>query len=411
MPEPPPARSRAPGTPGPFRVFAAANGLSVLGDYVSMVALSLFAFERTHSAVATGLLMALRVAAGLVIAPLAGRLVTHGDRRALLVVTDACQALAMIALALLLDAGDAAIPAAFAASAVTGAGLTVAGVALRASVPAMVGEAVRVDANGLLAAVRAGATAGGFAAAGAILATGGYGAAFLVNAASFAVSAAAIAWLPLPLREQPRGEQAQRERLPRRWRALAARRATLARGGVLAMVAVRTLDACGSGSHNVALPVWFGSHAPATAAQRYAGFLTAWALGNLLASTAIRRSSRRWLREPDLRAFVGGTCAMSACFVLAFVGWPPVPLLTIAACAGVADGFTAISYVSRLQAVGEERRGDLFALSAAGEGGGFGLGMLIAALLLPALGPLATVGLMHGLAIAAALALLRAAAR
>ncbi|HZV75248.1 MAG TPA: MFS transporter [Conexibacter sp.] len=398
-------RNRRPAIPQPFRLFAAASGLSVLGDYLSMIALSLFAFERTGSALATGLLMALRLVAGLLVAPLAGRLVTRGDRRALLVVADVGQALAMAVLALLVGAGAAAVPAAFAASAITGVGLTTASVALRASIPAMVGSAARVDANSMLTAVRAVAMAGGFAAAGAILAVGGYAVAFALDAASFAVSAVVIAWLPLRLREPLRGAGATHERLSRRWRAIAGWRSAALRGA-MGMLLVRTFDASGSGSHNVALPVWFGEQAPRAAARGYAGFLTAWALGNLLASTVVRRASRSWLRAPDLGAFVGGTCAMSALFVLAFVGWPPALLLAIAALAGAADGFTAISYVSRLQAVGDDERGRLFALSASGENGGLGLGMIAAALLLPALGPLATVGLMHGLTILAALALL-----
>jgi MFS family permease len=406
---------RRPGISRPFWTFAAVNGLSVFGDFVTFVAFSLFAFATTHSALLTGLLLALRLGAGLAAAPGVGQLATHRSRRVLLAAAEGAQAVVLGALALAVGSDALAVPLLFATAILTGVAGTATSVGLRASIPAMVGPDERMRANGILVTTRSIATMAGFASAGVIVATAGYAAAFAVDAATFLVSAAMIAWLPLPLRE-PAGEEpasgaptrdspaGERKRSARR--ALGQLRASAATHGVLGAIAIRTLDAAGSGAHNVALPVFFGETQPHNAARFYAGFWLAWAAGSMLASTLARRWMKRTARQPDFRAFALGTCAMSATFTAVFVGWPFPLLLLLALLAGCADGFTEITYTTRLQAAPDDERGRVFAVSAVGENGGLGSGMLTAALLLPLLGALPTVGLLHGAAIVAALALL-----
>ena len=60
----------------------------------------------------------------------------------------------------------------------------------------------------------------------------------------------------------------------------------------------------------------------------------------------------------------------------------------------MADGFTEIAYVSRLQAAPDEQRGRLFGLSASAENTGFGLGMIVSAALLERFSPFQVVGLL-----------------
>jgi MFS family permease len=410
---PAPSRGGARRLPRPFLALALASGASGFGDYASLVALGLFVFQHSGSATATGLAMAARLLSGLLATPLAGRLAAPPRRRSVVVGATAVQAAAMALLALAVGTGRLAFAAAFAAAVVSGAGATVATVALRASVPAMVGAERRADANSLLVGTRAVAAVAGFASVAAIVAAGGFAAVFAVDAATFALLAATAAWLPLPYREPVALDDATppaRARAPGRLATQRRRVAQLARD-VLAMIGVRMLDAAGSGSHNVALPVYFGAAGATAATRTYAGFLTAWAAGSLVVSALVRRTRRRWLRQPGIAPFVAGTCLMSAMFVLAFAGVPPRLLLAIALVAGAADGFTAVAYATRIQAEPEQRRGDAFALSAAAESGGLGAGMLMATALLPLLGPLWTVAAMHGCAIVGALLALLAARR
>ncbi|CAM5284711.1 MFS transporter [Streptomyces abikoensis] len=97
---------------------------------------------------------------------------------------------------------------------------------------------------------------------------------------------------------------------------------------------------------------------------------------------------------------------MSAAFIVVFAGLPTVPTIAAALVAGMADGFTEIVYVSRLQAAPDAERGRLFGLSASAENTGFGLGMLVSAALLESFSPLQVVASFHGLAIALCVVLL-----
>lgn len=168
---------------------------------------------------------------------------------------------------------------------------------------------------------------------------------------------------------------------------------------LLGMILLRGADALGSASHNVALPIFAST---AGSAGFMSQFMTAWAVGSLLAHPVVAR----WFRSRGgcggERAFAVGTCLMSVSFVGAFTGLPAVPLVVMAFAAGFADGFTEISYVSRLQALPDERRDHVFGLSASVETAGLASGMLMAAVLLEALPPLAVVAAFHGVALTGA---------
>jgi len=395
----------------PFRVLVAANGVSVFGDYLNMIAFSLFAFAVTRSALATGLLLALKLAAALTAAPAAGRLATTGNRRVLLVASDLGQAALMFILAASVGSRTFETIALCAAAMMTGAGSTVGNVALRASIPVMVGDETRTRANSLMTASRSAAMALGFATAGVVVAGAGYRLAFIVNAVSFVVSAAVVAWLPLPLREATvRADPtatSQADKQASWWqRAPSILRLRSLAPIALSLVLIRGADAFGSASHNVGLPVYFINTHPQGAAKYFGAFWTAWAVGALAASAAVSRLVLARRREPGVRAFAFGTCLMSGSFVLAFVGWPLLTLLVVAIVAGAADGFTEISYTSALQSAPDDERGHLFGLSAIAERGGLGVGMLVAGGLITLMGTLATAAILHGVAIGLAIAFL-----
>lgn len=381
--------------PRNFLVLVLGYSCSAYGNYLNLVALSLYTLDITGGPLGIGVVMALRLAAGFGMGLLAGGLVTRFDRRRLMICADLAQALAMVVLAF----GPHEVSLLVCVAVVLGAGNTLFTVALRSSVPEMVGHAERVRANGLLVTGRSLGTVLGFASAGIIVAAGGFQAAFLINAGSFLISAAALARLRLPTRAA-RDASEGRQPSPRSLRPLLA-----AIAPVLGfMVVVRGGDAFGSASHNMALPLYAGQLDAANPALVMSQFWASWAVGSLLAHQVIRR----WLTVATLgeRAFAAGTCVMSVCFVLAFTGPTGPALMGVALLAGLADGCTEIVYTSRLQAVPDELRGRLFGLSATAETCGFATGMVTSSALLEVLPALTVVAVFHGCALAGAVALL-----
>ncbi|MEV0171333.1 MFS transporter [Streptomyces sp. NPDC050803] len=388
----------------------AAYAVSAYGNYLNLIALSLFSYEVTGSALGIGAVMALRLFAGVLSGPAAGALTGRVGRRTVMICTDAAQAAAMTVLAL--TASGTPLWLLGLAVVVLGAGNTFFTVALRSAVPAMVGQDRRAQANGLLVTARSLATVLGFASAAPVIGYGGYGTAFALNGASFVVSGVVL--LVLRPRTEETGEAAgeaaggasgagERRAL---WRAWAGVPALL-----LGMILLRGTDALASSSHNVALPIVADLADPSHPALFMSRFWAAWAVGTVLAHQVLKRVRTKDGAAWGERGFALGTCAMSCAFVLAFTGLPAVALVLAAAAAGFADGWTEIVYTTRLQAAKDRERGRLFGLTATAEQSGFALGTVAAAAALESLSPLTVVALFHGTAVCGALALLLAGRR
>lgn len=384
-----------------FRLLVLGNGISAYGSYLNMVALNVFVYDATGSALAAGLFMAVRLATNVVSGWVSGRLVSAYDRKRLMVGADLCQAAAL--LALLLAPDGMRVGLLYALAVVTGGCSTLSQVALRSSIPEIVGAEHRVRANGLLVTGRSLAMIAGFASSGVVVAEFGYSAAFALDAGTFVVSATMLFLLPVRTKAATAGGGSAEASEAARWTA----RMLLGTAPVLmAMVAIRAVDGLGSSSHNVALPLYSSSLDPDHPATFISQFWATWAIGNIVAQQVIGRVTKKSGRTPGERAFALGACVMSAGFIVVFCGLPTVPAVIAALIAGAADGFTEIVYVSRLQTAPDDQRGRLFGLSASAENSGFGLGMLVSGALLEKFSPLQVVAAFHGLAIGLCAALL-----
>ncbi|MFD3487634.1 MFS transporter [Streptomyces sp. NPDC058665] len=395
-----------------FRVFAAAHAASAYGNYLNLIALSLFSYEVTGTAFGVGVVMALRLFSGFVAGLMAEALLTRMTRKSVMICADLSQGAVLAVLAVCAERGPLWLLAA--AAMVLGAGNTLFTVALRSAVPVMVGLDTRAQGNGLLVVARSLAMLLGFASAAPLIGFGGYALAYALNAASFAVSGAAL--LALRLRTEDGasthddpgeahsagtedGQRAVRKRGVHPWRAASALPSLL-----LGMVLLRAVDALASSSHNVALPVVAHDVGGAQPAVYMARFWAAWAAGAVLSHLVLRR--RRGEGFWNERGFAVGTCVMALSFVAAFLGLPAMALIAVTAVAGFADGWTEIVYTSRLQAAEGRQRSRLFGLSATAEQIGFALGTVAASAALETLPALAVVGAFHGLAVCGALAFL-----
>ncbi|MER5369846.1 MFS transporter [Streptomyces sp. NPDC002722] len=386
-----------------FRLLVLGNGVSAYGSYLNMVALNVFVYDVTGSALAAGLFMAVRLGTSVGAGFVSGRLVSAYDRKRLIIGADLGQALALLVLLLAPEAGR--ISLLYCLAVVTGGCSTLSQVALRSSIPEIVGAEHRTRANSLLVTGRSLAMIAGFASAGVVVAQLGYTAAFVLDAGTFLVSASVLLVLPIRTRARSEGPGGAEEGAPGAGR----RSLRLLWAGapvLMAMIAVRAVDGLGSSSHNVALPVYSSLLDPAHPATFISQFWATWAVGTIIAQQVLARHNRRTGRALGERAFAVGACVMSGAFIIVFSGLPTVPALATALLAGAADGVTEVVYVSRLQLVPDEQRGRLFGLSASAENAGFGLGMLISGSLLESFSPFQVVASLHGLAIVLCLALL-----
>ncbi len=175
--------------------------VSNFGDTLHYVALVVLLFRLTGSGAALATLSLAQIVSGLVLRPFAGVFVDRFDRRTLMIMADLIRAALAAALAFTENA-----PLAIALA----VGMTVAGVpfvpAARALLPSLVNDDDLLAANTVSHSTEQSTQIVASALAGALLLTWGTTPAFLLNAASFAFSAAML--LRLPRQTRPDGIQA-----------------------------------------------------------------------------------------------------------------------------------------------------------------------------------------------------------
>jgi MFS family permease len=183
-------RRRLPGG-RPFHLILLALGTSALGDWLYNVALLALVFGRTGSATWVALTTAARVLPIVVLGPLGGVLADRRDRRTLMIGADAARMVLMAGLAVVAAAGLPIVLAPMLAALATAAS-TVTSPSVAASTPRLVRDDELQRANALRSAIGQGAIVAGPALGAVVLAVSDPAVAILVNAATFAVSAAAV---------------------------------------------------------------------------------------------------------------------------------------------------------------------------------------------------------------------------
>ena len=167
-----------------FRLFFVGQGISQVGNWMTMVAQSLLVLSLTDSGVALGLLAAAQFGPILVLGPWAGLVADRSDKRRLLIVV---QSLAMLQSFLLAVVAFTGAPVWTIYAVALFGGLTVAfdNPARRAFVVEMVPETDVPNAVSLNSAVMTSSRVVGPALAGLLITTAGYGWAFLLDGVSY----------------------------------------------------------------------------------------------------------------------------------------------------------------------------------------------------------------------------------
>lgn len=192
-PRPPTTRT---GRLGPLRTpafarFWTAGLISDTGDWLLLVALPVYVFELTGSALVTSTVFVLGLAPGLVVGPLAGVLVDRWDRRRTMVTVSLAQAAALLPLLSVHGRGELWIV--YAVTAIEAGLAQLFDPAKQALVPTLVPLEQLVSANSLVAlTLNVGRLVGG-PLGGVALQLGGLGGIVAADAASFLLAAILLA--------------------------------------------------------------------------------------------------------------------------------------------------------------------------------------------------------------------------
>jgi MFS family permease len=319
----------------PLYGWLVADGLSVTGTRVSMLAIPLFVLEQTGSATQTGLVALFETLPLVVFKVLGGPMIDRLGARRVAITCDVTSLFMVAAIPLLYDAGLLSFPAFLALVAVAGALRGPGDGAKHAMVPALVESAgVPMErATGLSATVERTASMLGAGAAGVLVATLGAQNALLVDAASFGLSALVLAWAtvgigsaaPVEVDAAPYVEQ-----LREGWDFL--RRDPLLLGISVMVAVTNLLDAAWS---SVLMPVWSVESGRGAAALGllFALFSGASALGAVCAAVWAARLPRF---KVYLFAFL---VAGIPRFVVFVVDTPLAGVVAVFVAGGFASGF------------------------------------------------------------------------
>src|SRR5438093_3025574 len=170
---------------GPFAVYWTGGFLSNVGTWLQAVAGSVFVYDRTGSAFAVGILNFATFLPILLFSVAGGGIADRGERRAVVVVTQAISGVLGLGLAVLMFAGAASEVHVIAIAFLLQASWAIAKPSLTAMLPALVRRDELTQAVGLNTLQFMTAQLIGPVLATLVLATAGYAWAFAINAATF----------------------------------------------------------------------------------------------------------------------------------------------------------------------------------------------------------------------------------
>ncbi len=168
-----------------FRLFFMGQGVSQVGNWMTLITQTLLVLKLTDSGVALGLLAAAQFGPVLLLGPWAGLVADRCDKRRLLLVVQSVSMVQSLALATLVFAGAPPVWAVYALASVGGLTIAFDNPARRSFVVEMVDEAEVPNAVGLNTTMMTASRIVGPALGGVLVATVGFGWAFLLDGLSY----------------------------------------------------------------------------------------------------------------------------------------------------------------------------------------------------------------------------------
>jgi MFS family permease len=188
-----------------FLLLWTGQGISFVGDFVSTVALVILVVDLSGSASAVGGVLVARLLPTLA-SPLVGVLADRLDRRAVLVTCDLARAALVLGVIFTRD-----LLTIYALVFLIGAARTLFNPTIRAAFPSVVGNGDLTRANSLISGTFSASFMAGPALGGLLIASVGVNAAFVLDAATYLISAAFLSRISLPRPERSEEEGFVRE--------------------------------------------------------------------------------------------------------------------------------------------------------------------------------------------------------
>ncbi|MHA6195098.1 MFS transporter [Pseudomonas wadenswilerensis] len=369
-----------------------ARFFSDFGAFLNMVALSTYVYLLSQSVLHVSLFLACRVAGG-VLASLVGVpfFRRFRGRFSLLVFEILRASLLMLLLLLPAHLQLYLLPA---VALGVGLGNSMFAIGLNSQLPYWVPESQRVSTNAWLTSLSAMGAVAGSLVAGILLASSGYEAVFLLNIGVCLLAGVCI--LPLRFLVTPATDSVQSHR--QEWRNL---RSGLRSAPILAgMLLVTIADTLGSAAHNVGFPILSDLITPASAGESMGQLLAVWAVGKFAGARIANRILCYWSRFPVEWLFFSGVALMSLGFIGTFQQAAIIWALLFVSLAGIGDGLSDVTLISRIQREPEQLRLPVFSLMTLLQQTGFGIGMLIVAPFYIWFTPATVIVIFHGLPLA-----------
>jgi MFS family permease len=375
-------------TPRNARLIITARLISDFGAFLNMVALATYVYLLSNSAMSVGVFLASRVGGGIFASLIGTRFYRRWNGRVPLIAFDLLRAV-LLSLLLILPVSQQALLLPVIAFGL-GFGNSMFAIGLNSQLPRLIEPAQLLKTNAWITSASSAAMVGGSLVSGLLVAAFGFETVFALNALTYVLAALLIA----PLRfaapdvsEQPASERGE-------WSAL--KQGLRSAPVIAAMLAVTMADTLGSAAHNVGFPIISRLLTPDSASTTLGLMLAVWASGKLLGARIASRLKGTDNLDLERRYFFG-VALMSCGFILMFQQHSLFGLLLFSLPAGLGDGFSEVSLMSRLQREPEHLRLPIFSFLTLLQMTGFGVGMLIAAPFYGWWTPGAVVMLFHGI--------------
>ncbi len=194
-----------------FRRIWLAGGISVLGSWFNVVALYTLIRQLTDSPLALGLVFFIRTMSWALASPAAGLIADRFDRRKLMIGADVLRALSVLGFLLVDEARELPVLYGFLCLQIVIG--TVSGPARRASIPNIASARELLTANALLAGTEASLLAFGTALGGVTTEWLGVRGVFVIDSASFCISALLLSRTRIPQGTEPASGKRLRDAL------------------------------------------------------------------------------------------------------------------------------------------------------------------------------------------------------
>ena len=350
------------------------QGISFVGDAVSMVALVVLVVNITHHASSVGGLLVARLLPTLA-SPLVGVLADRFDRRLILVGADLARAGLIVAVVFTRD-----LAVLYALIFLMGVARTLFNPTIRAAFPSVVGSGDLTRANALISGTFSVSVMVGPALGGLLVAGGDVNVALLLDAATYVVSALLLSQIPLP-RPDVDDEGGFIRELRAGFRYLAGARVPL--GIVIgALLTILTINL------TVPAEVFLARQTFGAGSAGYGLLVSLWGTGMILGSALIAALGDRL--NLLLFYFVG---IFAAALALAATGFSPTFVLALAALtvAGVSNGIDNVTTDTILQKrVPDAFLGRVFSVRFLSYSAGEALAYPVGGLVVDAIGPRST---------------------